>query len=327
VFQNCNKLGSIAIPDTVTSLGTYAFAGCTELSDITIGSGLTTIKDNTFARCPSLVSMVIPDNITSIGYSAFIGTYESGAFTGENLDKIIIGADVMIAGDVFGTTPRNTFEETYAANDKAAGTYIFADGSWSKEGEVSTSEQLGYTFDASSNAITGYTDKELTTHGEDEEELDELDITFLEDVIKEAIAAKEGIVISEDGSNVPVGTYWVTQEDMDALNAAIDAAEAAKGTVEIQQDVAEAAKALEAAVSTFNDAKQEAIDDEKELEETEAPVNEQESDTENDEATTEETVEEVSGEEITEESAIETDESQLEGDAEVIEEAGEEEAA
>jgi len=176
--------------------------------------------------------------------------------------------------------------------------------------------------------ISGIVDRDIAAlHGEDEEELDELDITFLEDVIKEAIAAKEGIVISEDGSNVPVGTYWVTQEDMDALNAAIDAAEAAKGTVEIQQDVAEAAKALEAAVSTFNDAKQEAIDDEKELEETEAPVNEQESDTENDEATTEETVEEVSGEEITEESAIETDESQLEGDAEVIEEAGEEEAA
>jgi CRISPR/Cas system CSM-associated protein Csm2 small subunit len=176
--------------------------------------------------------------------------------------------------------------------------------------------------------ISGIVDRDIAAlHGEDEEELDELDITFLEDVIKEAIAAKEGIVISEDGSNVPVGTYWVTQEDMDALNAAIDAAEAAKGTVEIQQDVAEAAKALEAAVSTFNDAKQEAIDDEKELEETESPVNEQESDTENDEATTEETVEEVSGEEITEESAIETDESQLEGDAEVIEEAGEEEAA
>ncbi|MGI6451701.1 MAG: leucine-rich repeat domain-containing protein [Desulfitobacteriia bacterium] len=133
VFQNCNKLGSIAIPDTVTSLGTYAFAGCTELSDITIGSGLTTIKDNTFARCPSLVSMVIPDNITSIGYSAFIGTYESGAFTGENLDKIIIGADVMIAGDVFGTAPRNTFEETYAANGKAAGTYVFDGEKWTKQ--------------------------------------------------------------------------------------------------------------------------------------------------------------------------------------------------
>jgi hypothetical protein len=67
----------------------------------------------------------------SIGESAFIGTYVYPAFTGENLDSITIGADVSIVRDVFGTA-RNTFEETYVASDKAAGTYIFADGGWSK---------------------------------------------------------------------------------------------------------------------------------------------------------------------------------------------------
>lgn len=40
-----------------------------------------------------------------------------------------------ISGDVFGTTPRNTFEETYAENNKAAGTYIFAGDTWSIEQE------------------------------------------------------------------------------------------------------------------------------------------------------------------------------------------------
>lgn len=98
-----------------------------------IGTGITAIKDNTFARCPSLTSIFIPHNITSIGYSAFIGTYASGAFTGENLISITIGPNVAISGDLFGTTPKNTFEETYAENGKAAGTYTFANGSWSKE--------------------------------------------------------------------------------------------------------------------------------------------------------------------------------------------------
>lgn len=45
--------------------------------------------------------------------------------------------------------------------------------------------------------------------------------------------------------------------------------------METQQDVANAVEELETAVSTFNEAKQEAIDEE-ELEETEDPINEQE---------------------------------------------------
>jgi hypothetical protein len=97
---------------------------------------------------------------------------------------------------------------------------------------------------------------------EDEEEPEELDIAPLDAAIEEAIAAKEGIVVSEDGTDVPAGTYWVAQADMDTLDEAIAAAEADKETAETQQDVAEAVEALEAAVSTFNDAKQEVIDEE-----------------------------------------------------------------
>ena len=91
---------------------------------------------------------------------------------------------------------------------------------------------------------------------------EEPDTSPLNTAIEAAIAAKEGIVVSEDGKDVPADTYWVTQGDMDALDAAIAAAEAAKGTVETQQDVADIVAELEAAVSTFNDAKQEATDKE-----------------------------------------------------------------
>jgi hypothetical protein len=105
------------------------------LADVTIGSGLTAIAEYTFAQCPSLISIVIPSNITEIGMSAFIGTYQSGSWIGENLTSITIGDDVNIIGDTFGTA-RNTFKDTYATNDKAAGTYVFADGAWSKVEQV-----------------------------------------------------------------------------------------------------------------------------------------------------------------------------------------------
>ena len=97
---------------------------------------------------------------------------------------------------------------------------------------------------------------------DDEEEPEELDISPIDAAIEAAKVAKEGITVSEDGTDVPAGTYWVAQADMDALDEAIAAAEAAKESAETQQDVAEAVEALEAAVSTFNDAKQEVIDEE-----------------------------------------------------------------
>jgi hypothetical protein len=76
-------------------------------------------------------------------------------------------------------------------------------------------------------------------------------------------------VVSQDGTDLPAaGTYWVTQADMDALDAAIAKAEAAKETAKTQQDVAAIVAELEAAVAFFNDAKREAVDEEEEFEET-----------------------------------------------------------
>jgi hypothetical protein len=42
--------------------------------------------------------------------------------------------------------------------------------------------------------------------------------------IEHAQAAKEGVVVSTDGTDVPAGTMWVTQADLDTYNAAIDEA-------------------------------------------------------------------------------------------------------
>jgi hypothetical protein len=103
---------------------------------------------------------------------------------------------------------------------------------------------------------------------EDEKETEEPNITPLANVIQEAIAAKEGIAVSVDGTDLPEGTYWVTQEDMDALDAAITKAEAAREAAETQEDVDDAAAELEAAIAAFNDVKREAVDEEEEFEET-----------------------------------------------------------
>lgn len=84
-----------------------------------------------------------------------------------------------------------------------------------------------------------------------------IDTTALEDAIAAAEAAKEGVKIGTDPAQVNEGAEFVTQDVMDALNAAIAAAEAALDAQDkTDETVATAVETLNTAVDTFNAAKQ-----------------------------------------------------------------------
>ena len=70
-FSNCSSLASITIPDSVTSIGEYAFSNCTSLASITIPGSVTSIGNFAFRSCSNLASITIPDSVTIIGDSAF----------------------------------------------------------------------------------------------------------------------------------------------------------------------------------------------------------------------------------------------------------------
>ena len=72
-FSGCSGLTSITIPDSVTSIGNVAFSGCSGLTSITIPDSVTSIGSSAFSGCSGLTSITIPDNVTSIGRSAFSG--------------------------------------------------------------------------------------------------------------------------------------------------------------------------------------------------------------------------------------------------------------
>ena len=70
-FAYCPALNHVTIPDNVTKIGTSAFCVCNGLSDITLGRGLTTIGDFAFKNCDSLETIQLPSNLKKIGKEAF----------------------------------------------------------------------------------------------------------------------------------------------------------------------------------------------------------------------------------------------------------------
>lgn len=87
---NSETLETVVIPQTVTSIGSFAFYGAFNLKDVIVeGSGLVTIGTGAFAGCLNLVSFNLPVSTTNIGKYSFAGmkidnTADSGIeFSGE----------------------------------------------------------------------------------------------------------------------------------------------------------------------------------------------------------------------------------------------------
>jgi hypothetical protein len=66
---------SFTIPNSVTSIGSWIFEGCTSLASVTIPNSVTSIGDYAFSGCRSLTSVSFEGNIAS-------GNFAGSAFNG-----------------------------------------------------------------------------------------------------------------------------------------------------------------------------------------------------------------------------------------------------
>jgi Flp pilus assembly protein protease CpaA len=65
------KIGDYTIPNSVMSIGNWAFYGCIGLTSITIPNSVTSVGNWAFYGCSGLTSITIPNSVTTIGDYAF----------------------------------------------------------------------------------------------------------------------------------------------------------------------------------------------------------------------------------------------------------------
>lgn len=70
-FLYNDSIVSITLPDSLVTIGQSAFSGCKKISSIQFPRNLTTIDDHAFSSCDGLINVTIPANVYVLGNGAF----------------------------------------------------------------------------------------------------------------------------------------------------------------------------------------------------------------------------------------------------------------
>ena len=70
-FYYCSRLTSATIPNSVSTVGGYAFFYCTDLASVSIPNSVTGLGSWVFAFCSSLTAVTVPASVENIGDNAF----------------------------------------------------------------------------------------------------------------------------------------------------------------------------------------------------------------------------------------------------------------
>ena len=112
-LSGCSGLTSVTLGDGVTTIGDYAFTGCSGLTSIELGEGISSIGAYAFQNCSALESLTIPDSVTSAG-----GLMLNGC-TGLKYLKVGSGLNSQIMKNAY--TEGNSMNPFYVGENAALG--------------------------------------------------------------------------------------------------------------------------------------------------------------------------------------------------------------
>lgn len=73
LFHENSIINEIILPETITSIGDYAFASCKSLKKVKLPSSILNIEYKSFYCCEELSELTIPNSVVKIGEEAFSG--------------------------------------------------------------------------------------------------------------------------------------------------------------------------------------------------------------------------------------------------------------
>ena len=117
-FENCSRITSLVLPNSVTNINKDAFKNCTGLKTVRFGQSLKGIGWSAFKGCSGISSLTLPDSLRTVGWETFSGCsglkelsigsqlYGCGtyAFGGCHFDKVVYrGTVAQLCGVIFST--------------------------------------------------------------------------------------------------------------------------------------------------------------------------------------------------------------------------------
>ncbi len=152
------------IPNSVTTIGSDAFASCSGLTSVTFPNSVTSIGKSAFYNCSGLTSVTIPNSVTSIGISAFSGC--------NNLKYICLASDKYPSSYSLGNTtcqyimPQSAFDAGIPQDITNYATYTVAPKYITVKSTTATTATLELTpIDLTGGSTGGATPYEVTMYG------------------------------------------------------------------------------------------------------------------------------------------------------------------
>ena len=110
IFQNCESLQTVTLPENLSYIGSYAFSACTNLTELNIPNTVSIIGNYAFSKS-GLVEVVLPQKLTKLG-----GTATTTSVTVTNLSYTFSECPnltkVTFTGDSLSIIPKYVFTKT-----------------------------------------------------------------------------------------------------------------------------------------------------------------------------------------------------------------------
>jgi len=208
LYLNGEPVTHIVVPDNVSMIGDYAFAGLKSLVSVTIPYGVGSIGIGAFRDCDRLIRVRMPDSVTAINADAFLNC--------SGLTKIVLPGNITDIGyNAFQgctnlksiTVPESVTRVIWGVFKECTGlTTVYYRGTQAQKDAIVIDDENDYLVNAEwkcvGDAVAVLTQDEAETYYETLKEAVAADsgiVTLITDCVVDTVVLKPGVTLDLDG--------------------------------------------------------------------------------------------------------------------------------